>query len=84
MMGIFVSGHYIAPPVRGFTPNTQLICPTGKSGGDGKANKSSPGAENIPLVTSGKSMVPLRASRARSRGAFRDRHERWTRDAMDA
>jgi hypothetical protein len=26
----------------------------------------------------------LRASRARSRGAFRDRHERWVRDAMDA
>ena len=38
----------------------------------------------IPLAPSGKSPIALRASRARSRGAFRDRHERWARDAMDA
>jgi hypothetical protein len=42
------------------------------------------GAKKYSLVPSGKSLVDLRASRARSRGAFRDRHERWMRDAMDA
>jgi hypothetical protein len=36
----------------------------------------------IPLVPSGKSVVALRASRL-TRGAYRDRHERWVRDAMD-
>jgi hypothetical protein len=61
-----------------------LDCPTGKSGGDGKTQKSSPRAKNNPVVPSGKSMASLRAFRARSRGAFRDRHERWMRDAMDA
>jgi hypothetical protein len=40
--------------------------------------------EDIPLAPTGKSVVPLRASRAQSRGAFRDRHERLARDAMDA
>ena len=43
---------------------------------------------NVPqgslLAPSGKSVVPLRASRAQSRGAARDRHERSVRDAMDA
>ena len=36
------------------------------------------------LAPSGKSVVLSRASRGRSRGAYRDRHERWPRDAMDA
>jgi hypothetical protein len=31
-----------------------------------------------------KYVIYLRASRTRSRGALRDRHGRWERDAMDA
>src|SRR5579872_7309344 len=38
----------------------------------------------FPLVPSGKSPLEARASRPDKRGAFRNRHERWVRDAMDA
>ena len=36
------------------------------------------------LVPSGKSRALFRASRGLARGAFRDRHGRWERDAVDA
>jgi len=42
-----------------------------------------PQDQKISLAPSGKSVALLRASRAHQ-GAFRDRHGRWTRDAMDA
>jgi hypothetical protein len=38
--------------------------------------------KNISLVPSGKS-TPLIAASSPTRGALRDRHERWVRDAMD-
>jgi hypothetical protein len=44
---------------------------------------SSPLAKNISLSPSGKSNLRLPPSRL-TRGAYRDRHGRWVRDAMDA
>jgi hypothetical protein len=55
------------------------IGPTGKS----VVRLSSPFAKNIPLSPSGKSTLELPPSRP-TRGAYRDRHGRWVRDAMDA
>ena len=47
-------------------------------------NLSSRPAKNISLSPSGKSALPTRAIPRPSRGALRDRHERWVRDAVDA
>jgi hypothetical protein len=44
---------------------------------------SSPAAKNIPLSFFPKSMPHTHIPRSK-RGAFRDRHERWARDAVDA
>ena len=60
-------------------PAAQVICPTGCL-----ANVvSSPHAKNIPLRRRPKSNLQLRYP-APIRGAARDRHGRWERDAMDA
>jgi hypothetical protein len=40
-------------------------------------------SQAFSLVASGKSPLSPRAIPASSRGAFRDRHERWARDAVD-
>ena len=42
-----------------------------------------PPCKNISLSASGKSSLQIRPSRP-SRGAYRDRHGRWARDAVDA
>jgi hypothetical protein len=44
---------------------------------------STPPLKNISLKASGKSLLDLRLSRL-IRGAYRDRHERGARDAVDA
>ena len=56
-----------------------VICPTGKS----PICLSSPSDKNIPVLFSPKSLLHPPPSRP-ARGAFRDRHGRWVRDAMDA
>jgi hypothetical protein len=45
---------------------------------------SSRAHENISLKPSGKSPLEARAIPHPRRGAYRDRHGRWARDAMDA
>src|ERR1700736_2178680 len=45
---------------------------------------SSPLWKNIPVFVRPKSPLELPPSRAPPRGALRDRHGRWARDAMDA
>jgi hypothetical protein len=57
-----------------------LICPTGSFA----KFVSSPRAKNILLVSSGKSPPLVSAVSHPIRGTFRDRHERWAQDAMDA
>jgi hypothetical protein len=42
-----------------------------------------PSRQKYFAFSEAKSHVSLPPSRARSRGALRDRHERWVRDAMD-
>ena len=56
-----------------------VICPTGCRA----MWVSSPVCKNIPLLRQPKSNLQLPPSRP-TRGALRDRHERWMRDAMDA
>jgi hypothetical protein len=61
----------------------RLICPTGKSVVAYEI-LSIPSRENISLVPSGKSPPLVSAVPSSPRGALRDRHERWERDAVDA
>jgi hypothetical protein len=60
----------------------QVICPTGKNF-VACENLSTPSRENIPLRVYPKSNLQFPPSRP-TRGALRDRHGRWARDAMDA
>src|ERR1700730_1390695 len=56
-----------------------VFCLTGKS----VIWLSSPARKNIPLLRRPKSILKLRHP-VPHRGAFRDRHGRWARDAVDA
>jgi hypothetical protein len=55
-------------------------CPTGKS----LVGLSSPLRKNFLIFRSPKSLAYLSPSRSLERGAARDRHGRWERDAVDA
>src|SRR5579863_767394 len=59
---------------------TALICPSGNLA----KSLSSPIAKNNSLRGSVEAALLIPPSRARSRGAYRDRHGRWARDAVDA
>jgi hypothetical protein len=61
------------------TSAINLICPTGSL----SIFLSSPLSKNIPLSPSGKSSLQARPVPPH-RGAFRDRHGRRARDAVDA
>src|SRR5258706_1376026 len=56
-----------------------VICPTGSL----VERVSSPISKNIFVPAHPKSLLELRPSRP-ARGAYRDRHGRWARDAVDA
>src|SRR5258705_7912170 len=69
--------EYTAPTDRSMIPRS--ICPTGKS----LIYLSSPPRKNILVLTRPKSLLELPRP-VPHRGAFRDRHGRRERDAMDA
>jgi hypothetical protein len=62
------------------TVRRRLICPSGNLSG----TLSSPAAKNISLQSALEAALLIRAIPCPPRGAYRDRHERWARDAMDA
>jgi hypothetical protein len=59
---------------------TLALCPTGKS----VTCVSSPIRKNISLRDLVEAALELTPSRSLERGAARDRHGRWERDAVDA
>jgi hypothetical protein len=68
----------------GPTRPMRRLLPDGQITRSADLGVSSPPQENISLCPSGKSSLQARAIPPLLRGAFRDRHERWVRDAVDA
>ena len=78
----FLEEDYVAwvpGPRMSASRNAELICPTGQ------ISKTCPASlAKIFRFSLKANQLPISAYPVPTRGAFRDRHERWTRGAMDA